>query len=244
MSLVGDALRKARQEAALRDARQLGAYPGPPLARPIRRSRLGLGLLVGLLAGAAVAIASGAAVWWVVGRSSTPTEAAAQAAQTAVPALPGAHADDASSTEATTNAPAPVAAAGPHTEPGAEAGVSVPAAAPPPAIPSRMDQQQPSTATEPEAPRREAPVAPPPRPTPTKASRDWTGTREFVLDADVGGIHLSLGYIVFRETDPFAEINGEEVHVGSQVAGLTVVSIEADRVTLRGLDRTVVLRTR
>jgi hypothetical protein len=242
VSLVGDALRKARQEATLRDARQLGAYPVPPLARPIRRSRLGLGLVVGLLAGAAVAIASGAAVWWVVGRSSTPTQVTAQPAESASPTLPGALPDHAASPDSATVATAPVAASRPQAEQGAR--VSVPTAAAPPARRSRAEQQRPSSPQAPEALQREAPVVPPPRPTPTQASRDWTGTREFVLDADVGGSHLSLGYIVFRETDPFAEINGEEVHVGSQVAGLTVVSIEADRVTLRGLHRTVVLRTR
>ena len=65
-----------------------------------------------------------------------------------------------------------------------------------------------------------------------------------MLEADLGDARLSLGYIVSRETDPFAEVNGEVVHIGSQVEGLTVVSIERDRVTLRGLHRTVVLRTR
>ena len=41
---------------------------------------------------------------------------------------------------------------------------------------------------------------------------------------------LSLGYIVFRPVRPFAEINGEEVFEGSEIAGFVVERIEADRV--------------
>jgi len=240
LSLVGDALRKARQEAALRDARQLGSNPLPPLARPVRRSRLGLGLLVGLLAGAAVAIAGGAAVWWAVGRGG-PEEHTGLQVQGTLSTGGGAAAGSPAPSEAPPDETTQVAGTRPRTE--REIGAASSAAAPAVAAAPVVQPQPPPPIAAREHSSTEVRVAPP-QSTPTPRSREWTGTREFVLDADVGSKHLSLGYIVYRETDPFAEINGQEVHVGSQVEGLTVVSIEADRVTLRGLDRTVVLRTR
>ncbi len=51
--------------------------------------------------------------------------------------------------------------------------------------------------------------------------------RVYVLDADLGNVTLSLGYIVARTTNPFAEINGVEVFVGSEIEGFVV---EEDRV--------------
>jgi hypothetical protein len=70
------------------------------------------------------------------------------------------------------------------------------------------------------------------------------GERVFVLDADLGDVTLSLGYIVFKPSDPFAEINGREVRQGSLVEGYRVEEIERDRVRLRQGERTVVLRVR
>ena len=67
MSLVGDALRKARQDGAFRNRPSRGGVVVPPGA-PLRSGpRLGMWVLIGVLAGAAVAVAGGAAVWWVLG---------------------------------------------------------------------------------------------------------------------------------------------------------------------------------
>jgi hypothetical protein len=53
------------------------------------------------------------------------------------------------------------------------------------------------------------------------------------MDAELGYASLSLGYIVFRPVRPFAEINGNDVYEGSEVAGFKVEKIEVDRVVLR-----------
>jgi hypothetical protein len=66
--------------------------------------------------------------------------------------------------------------------------------------------------------------------------------RDFVLDADLGEVTLSLGFIVARRDSPFAEINGREVMIGSEIEGFIVEAIESDRVVLRDADGPLVLR--
>ena len=78
-------------------------------------------------------------------------------------------------------------------------------------------------------------------PTPEPTQRKQTD-RVFDLDADLGYATLSLGYIVARSVNPFAEINGIEVSVGSEVEGFRVEKIEADRVVLRDEKGELVLR--
>jgi hypothetical protein len=74
------------------------------------------------------------------------------------------------------------------------------------------------------------------------AATESGGERVFVLDADVGYATLNLGFIVARSTNPFAEINGTEVRVGSEIEGFTVEAIEADQVILRDDNGTLILR--
>ena len=83
---------------------------------------------------------------------------------------------------------------------------------------------------------------PVPEPTPRKQIVTEGGNRIFILDADLGYATLSLGYIVARPDNPFAEINGAEVIVGSEVEGFRVEKIEADRVVLRDEKGELVLR--
>jgi len=68
------------------------------------------------------------------------------------------------------------------------------------------------------------------------------GDRVFVLEADLGYATLSLDYIVFRPDDPFAEINGIEVHEGWFVDDFVVDKIERDRVILHDEKGPLVLR--
>jgi Tfp pilus assembly protein FimV len=77
------------------------------------------------------------------------------------------------------------------------------------------------------------------RPTATPAT---PGERDYIMEADLGDVVLSLGYIVARRVNPFAEINGVEVYLGSEIEGFVVEAIEADRVVLRDKDGTLVLR--
>ena len=62
------------------------------------------------------------------------------------------------------------------------------------------------------------------------------------MEATVGGTTLSLDYIVYRATDPYAEINGEEIHVGSAIGGFRLDSVERDRVRLTDGRRIIVLK--
>ncbi|NOZ94567.1 MAG: hypothetical protein GXP47_07510 [Acidobacteria bacterium] len=58
------------------------------------------------------------------------------------------------------------------------------------------------------------------------------------------GVKLSLDYLVYRSTDPFAQINGMEVHVGSEVSGFKVLAIDENLVRLQGSGGPVILRVR
>ncbi len=60
----------------------------------------------------------------------------------------------------------------------------------------------------------------------------------------MGGTTLRLDYLVYRPSDPFAEINGVELHEGWEIEGYTVVRIQTDRVVLEGPEGKVVLRAR
>ncbi len=77
---------------------------------------------------------------------------------------------------------------------------------------------------------------------PTRVSGSTSANREFVAEADLGYTSLSLDYIVFRPVDPFAQINGFDVRVGSSVEGFVVEEITADSVRLRDGKGTLVLR--
>ena len=71
---------------------------------------------------------------------------------------------------------------------------------------------------------------------------DSDGNRVFVMEAEIGGVTLSLGYIVARSSNPFAEINGTEVWIDSEIEGFVVEAIEADRVILRDDKGLLILR--
>ena len=75
-----------------------------------------------------------------------------------------------------------------------------------------------------------------------ESATDSDGNRVFVMEATIGGVSLSLGYIVARANNPFAEINGTDVWIGSEVEGFVVEAIEADRVVLRDAKGLLVLR--
>ena len=64
----------------------------------------------------------------------------------------------------------------------------------------------------------------------------------FIMEAELDDVRLSLDFIVFRSEDPYAEINGTEVHLGSTIEGWRVKAIETDRVRLSDGRRNIVLR--
>jgi hypothetical protein len=84
--------------------------------------------------------------------------------------------------------------------------------------------------------------APLPRPTHPAHATTASGERVFDVDADLGYAVLTLDYIAFRATDPFAQINGVDVRVGSTIEGFTVEDIGPSSVRLRDARGPLVLR--
>ncbi|MCG8458376.1 MAG: hypothetical protein MI919_19025 [Holophagales bacterium] len=75
MSLINEALRKARQEAAEREAEEKGVRYQPPRAHLPQPSRLGMGLVLGLALGVVFAIAGGGAAWYLLSKEPDPRAA-------------------------------------------------------------------------------------------------------------------------------------------------------------------------
>jgi hypothetical protein len=213
VSLINEALRKARQAASEHDSKQPEGAFQPAKAYPSRRSGRGGGwLAVCLIAIVAAAIGAGS-VWWLTGdRDPEPIEVAA------VPPIP-AHAE---------SAEVPSVASPTSVEV-----LVVPTEAPAPTPTVRSETIPVTQFRETEAGNDNVSVgASPEEPTPTSyASRP--GERIYVMEAHLNEITLSLGYIVARSENPFAEINGTDVYVGSEIEGFVVEVIEPDRVVLR-----------
>jgi len=226
VSLINDALRKARLAAAEHEAQQPDTAFRAPKAYPSRSAprRSGVAVLasVAVMAG----LAGAAVAWWAVGQREQPVAAFVPTA-TPSPTPSFEEPDDPAPALSPTPIVEALQAEAPAVVPvesGEEAAVVV-VATPTPTAPLVATTQDP------------APV-----PTPQERSGAATDHRIFVLDADLGYATLSLGYIVARPVNPFAEINGIEVSVGSEVEGFRVEKIEADRVVLRDEKGELVLR--
>ncbi len=242
MSLINEALKRARVEAARRDASAKGVPASAlPVYRPPRR-RPWLAPVAGFAAGlVAVALAVGA--FWLA-RKPLPAAAAEVTAVSAVPA----------SGETAVAAPAPAA-------------VPRAAAVPPPQ--SRQDAGAPSTGNAgatgvpstgnagatggvPAAVRAVPAPAPPPPPATWSrqdggtAGRSQTGAsgagngasgvadgqtyfREVTL---AGGTPIKVDFIVWSVTRPFAQINGQLLNPGQSAGDYTLLEVERERVQL------------
>jgi len=210
VSLINDALRKARQAAAEHEAQQPDTAFRAPKAYPSRSAPRRSGVVVLALVAVMAGLAGAAVAWWAVGQREQPVAA--------VVPMP-------------TPSPAPIVEA-----PQAEAPAVVP-------VESAEETAVVVVATPtPSTPQIATTREPAPEPTPQKRPGTATNDRVFDLDADLGYVTLSLGYIVARPVNPFAEINGIEVSVGSEVEGFRVEKIEADRVVLRDEKGELVLR--
>lgn len=258
MSLIHDALRKARKEAAERDAEERGSTYVPPRSHlPSPRSSWIPGLVVGLLVGVGVAFLLVIALRApVAGPTDEP------------PDEPQAFAPESSSGERTVE---------PVVEPPAESGAldATPAPMPPPIEPDEAETEEPppetSTETSPrdqaettpdEQASEDAEAAPDPdlpdaRPTELRPDQPRLVTpperigavgapadRTFVLEAEVDGRRLELDFIVWSSREPFAQINRQQVTVGQAVDGFVVRRIERERVVLEGEGGLVTLRVR
>jgi hypothetical protein len=223
VSLINEALRKARQAASEHDAKQADDIFRPRKAYPSRRSGRGGWLITAMIATVAAVIGASAA-WWFFGEGrSTPVEstiAEARLAEVEVPVM--------------TPAPSPATLDEPIA---AEAAETTAVEGPTPRPPQLADRS-------PEVHADSEPLVSEPQPTDIVAAHDseMIGEREFVMEAELGDLVLSLGFIVARASNPFAEINGREVYVGSEIEGFVVEAIEADRVVLRDDKGPLVLR--
>jgi len=203
VSLINEALRKARQAASEHESKQPEGPFQPVRAYPSRRSGRRSGLLAMALIAVAAGVVGASAVWWYVGGRET------------------------ASTETTVVEAPSIDAAAPHATP---AGIPTPVDDRTTATSHEVPPQQESVPAEVEQTVIES--------TPEVAAAeqsvtDSDGNRVFVMEAEIGGVTLSLGYIVARSSNPFAEINGTEVWIDSEIEGFVVEAIEADRVILR-----------
>jgi hypothetical protein len=234
MSLISEALRKARQQAAEEGQQRRGVlYSWAPATRP-RGTRLGLGLVLGATIALGAALAGAGAVWWFVGQRAH-SEPVAQASSPR-PVPPAGSSDDQLATGPSSDG-APSAPPATARRPREDAAGSSTRDAPPGDLPA---QSRPQPAIDPASTTDRT----------AQSDRDRTdgvtigpdGERIYLIEADLGGVTLTLDFIVFRPDDPFAEINGLDVHVGSTIEGFTVEAIERNQVLLRDDEGFLILR--
>jgi len=229
MSLIHEALRKARREQEEEDAR--GVVYARGLTGRRRRHGLGIGILLGALLTVVAGAAVGIGLWLSHGdRSGAQPPAPGNAAITPV----------ASASGLGPAAPQPAAT------PVGTAAAAAPAAAVPatPALSAGSGQppdQLTAGADQPALPTAEHRTSPPAERATPSETRGPGGERVFHVEADLGYASLVVDYIAFRPDDPFARINGVDVRVGSTVEGFTVEEITGTAVRLRDERGPVVL---
>jgi hypothetical protein len=223
MSLIHEALRKARREQEEQDARGVAYARG--LTGQRRRHGLGTGILLGALLAVLVGGAVGLGLW--LGRGDhggalPPAPGSAAAATQAAGA--SSIGPTGSQPEAT---PVGTAAAEAPT-------ASVPATTAPSGDPGQppLDQRTPG-ADQPGPPAAEHRPSPPAERATPRETRGPGGERVFHTEADLGYASLSVDYIVARPHDPFVRINGMDLRVGNTVEGFTVEAITPTEVRLR-----------
>ncbi len=225
MSLIGDALKRARLEAARRDGEERGtAHSSVPAYLPSRRrSRAGwiIATVVAALAGASV-------VYLLLAGAPVPTPEIS-----ARPAL-------LDKQERATIPDSPAAVTAPAPSPSVEA-LSPPLPSSPPASPAASE---PSPVSSPPAPPAAAAASPAEAAKPAVGEPVPPGARVYVAVAQVGATRLELDGIVASPTDPVVMINRKLLGIGEGIEGWVVEKIEVKQVTLRGGSQLIVLRLR
>jgi len=225
MSLIHEALRKARREAAHHDDPGV-VYPGG-LTGSRQPRGIGTGFVLGVSAAVIICAILAGALWWGLRTpSDSPSSAIAANSPTESedPAdEPTTQGESATRPEDTRSSDESESATSPADEgAGAEEAVQ---SAPTSLDVTTLAQQQ----AEPESHQLSGAA---PESTASDLSTN-SGERVFEVEADLGYAALSLDYIVFRATDSYAQINGFDVRVGSHVEGFTVEEITAEWVRLK-----------
>jgi hypothetical protein len=252
MSLISDALKKARQEAARQDAlRQRAPYAVGTADSPDRRPAL-LPLLAGVGAGCLVAALLLVLAWsagW--GPFNEPAARAAQVAEAAPAAPPASAAPAAGPFQAPIieepEATPPVSSQ--STTPAPSAAAPVQETRPQPSIELRpAAPAEPSTirpAPAPPAPIEERPAPVPSAPSPSAPARpaaagDLVDGTVYSGEVPVpGGGTLKLNGIAYSQDRPVAVLDGRVMGPGEVIQGFTIVAIETGRVKLQGHGATV-----
>ena len=215
MSLINEALRKARQAASEHESKPPAGPFQPAKAYPSRRSGRRGGLLGTAMVAVAASVIGAAAAWWILGdheKSSTETTE-----------------NQSQPVEITSHAAPALASPAPSEAEANSAMFVLPtAAATPPVVAPASEQMMVELEN--------------PAPTPMGPTTGPSGERIYVMEAELGYASLSLGYIVSRSNNPFAEINGIDVRIGSEIEGFVVEAIEANRVVLRDDKGPLILR--
>lgn len=242
MSLVSEALRKARREAAERGDNLDGRTAQTTVIQVTRGPRTWQVVAIGAMVATMAAGLGALGVWWAMGaRSGTSVADLSDR-----PAAPVAVAPTATATVGP-DSPPPDAATEPTATPAAAPSATGrrllpptprPTDPAPTAVPPTTGEPRATEALPPSTAERTEPM--PSAPTEEAA----LGPSEFLGEAVVNGRRLVLDYIAYLPSGAFAEINGIEVRLGSEIEGFTVESITAAAVTLRGPDGAFVLRAR
>ena len=222
MSLIHEALSKARREASHQDDPGV-VFPGGLTGRRRRRG-LGTGVILGIVVTVAAGAIIGLGLWWAIRQTPAGTTAHADstAGQIAKSAVPEAGTRTSSSPEGPGRE-----STGVHSESAPAAEISPTPAIVTPAPGSRESNPAVEDGRDAEVEIDTTHV------TPVAKTATSPRGREFLVDADLGYATLSLDYIMVSPTESFAQINGLEVRVGGHIEGFTVEEITENRVTLR-----------
>jgi hypothetical protein len=263
MSLISDALKKARQEAARQDSLRPGLpyAVGAVEARPARDPWISLlaGLGAGCLLAAAIFALAFFSGWGPFHKPAAQTQVAAAApapqpvtAAPSQPAIPAPPPQPVAVVEAPAPKPAPAPpkqrepeavrpAPQPQT-PSPAVIVSRPAPEPAPAPAPAVTAPAPQPMAEAPAP---VPVQAAPAPAAPQKSAPEGGLTEgttYTGELPVpGGGSVKLNGIVYSPDHPIAVLDGRVMGPGENVQGFTVVAIESGRVKLQGHGATVYL---
>jgi len=246
VSLVSEALRKARHDAATHGRLLRGDIFQSAPASPARRTRLGPGFVLGGSFTLVAVLVGAALTWWAVKPHTQPaaTQVAVASPSPAAPAPPPAQSstslalqdqrDQTPAHQPPSQEPVHGATAEPSTEqPGARE------------TPPLSRTQAASTAL----PARPGAVAAAQTAADKAASDEANETtpaasdeQTYVLRADLGYAKLQLDYLVYKPSAPFGRVNGHDVVPGSIVDGFLVEEIGPDYIKLKDSRSMVILR--
>ena len=249
MSLISEALKKARQEAARQESARQGVPYAVGSTEPQDRRNPLLMVLAGLGAGCVLAgvvfVTAFFASWGPfeksqpapapqVAQTAPPPPAAVSAEPPAAPPLVVQEEEPLPAVTSEPPAPAPRVQEAPPAQPSIEIRPATPAPVPP--EPRPEPQPEPIPATPVPAPPVEevTPAAPPATASGLVEGRTYTG--EVPVP---GGGAVKLNGIAFSQERPVVVLDGRVMGTGEVVQGFTVVEIEAGRVKLQGHGTTV-----